>query len=322
MKTLAFFTCTNGYGHSKRVFEVASYLKNDFDITVYASKEQIEKFNPSGFKVVQYLLPNILWKNSLEINNALFNQYTKWNDFYKKDFDKYDLVISDNLLLPLKYRKDTIIMGSFLWKDIFFSKFGINRISTEENKLLYTYKPLVITNKNVEIGSLREYKNKIQTDWGYEKQKKFLFDNIKALNRKTVHLIKPSFEYTPTYEEIFNVIANYTKDLHPRSPSMYRVTNKFEHTEDSIFVGRPGVGLITHCIEHSIPLLALFDPDDSIEIIELAQIVEDLNIGFKQNTKEPFNYSNFFNLRRHDIYYNKEFHYKGYKQIAEYIKKL
>ena len=84
---------------------------------------------------------------------------------------------------------------------------------------------------------------------------------------------------------------------------------------------RPGLGIITHCVENHIPLIALYDDKDSTEIKELAQIVEDLNIGFKQNVSESFYSSKFNLLKDNSIYMYNKFEKEGYKQIASFLKK-
>ena len=44
--TIAFYTCSNGYGHFKRVIEVAGHLQQDFCIDIYCEKFQYDKFKP------------------------------------------------------------------------------------------------------------------------------------------------------------------------------------------------------------------------------------------------------------------------------------
>ena len=85
---------------------------------------------------------------------------------------------------------------------------------------------------------------------------------------------------------------------------------------------RPGLGIITHCIENYIPLIALFDKNDSSEIIELAERVEELGIGFKQNVNKKFNYVKMSLYKDNSIYMYNQFDKDGYKKIASYIKNL
>ena len=83
---------------------------------------------------------------------------------------------------------------------------------------------------------------------------------------------------------------------------------------------RPGLGIITHCVENHIPLIALYDENDSTEIIELAHVVENLKIGFKQNIKKEFNNIKFSLLKDNSIYMYNNFEKEGYKQIASFLK--
>ena len=83
---------------------------------------------------------------------------------------------------------------------------------------------------------------------------------------------------------------------------------------------RPGLGIITHCIENYIPLIALYDENDSTEIIELAQTVENLKIGFKQNVHQKFNELKYNVLKDNSIYMYNKFEKEGYKKIASYLK--
>ena len=80
--------------------------------------------------------------------------------------------------------------------------------------------------------------------------------------------------------------------------------------------------MITHCIENNIPIVALYSEKDSSEIIELADKVEKLNIGFKQNIAKKFNIKKYNNLMNKDIYNKVTFDKNGYKNIANYLKNL
>ena len=60
------------------------------------------------------------------------------------------------------------------------------------------------------------------------------------------------------------------------------------HTDNSMFVIRPGLGMITTCVSHRIPIVALWDEEDSIEIQHLAHKVEELGIGISLNVNDDF----------------------------------
>ena len=93
-------------------------------------------------------------------------------------------------------------------------------------------------------------------------------------------------------------------------------TTDINVTDNVVMVARPGGGIITHCVKHHIPLIALYDENDSSEILELAQKVEDLGIGIKQNVNDNLN-NTFF--KDNSIYNSIQLTKDGYKETAEYI---
>ena len=167
MKSIGFFACSNGFGHYKRISEIASLLSNDFDITIYATWFQM--YNLGGVKNcrhVQQHTHNIRWDQTLSESKIDYKSYRGCLEDHKKDLRRHDYIISDNIIGILDYRPDAIIIGSFLWKDVLYNKFGDNRISDIDRTLLREYVPPIITNKYVETGTLKEYTNKIQFGFG------------------------------------------------------------------------------------------------------------------------------------------------------------
>jgi len=302
MKSIGFFACSNGLGHYKRISEIASLLSNDFDITIYATWFQM--FHLGGAKNcrhVQQHTHNIRWDKTLSESKVDYKSYRGCLEDHKKDLRRHDYVISDNIIGILDYRPDAIIIGSFLWKDVFYNKFGDNRISDIDRTLLREYVPPIITNKYVETGTLKEYTNKIQFGFGCKSKpyKQFKIDECVTL--------KPSLNYLDSYSNFFDNLK-------------IKTTEDFSKTSNVALMCRPGLGIITHCVEHSIPLIALYDENDSSEIVELADKVVDLSIGFKQNVNEEFNYNRYSLLKDNSIYMYKHLDKDGYKKIAGYLK--
>ena len=301
-KSIGFFACSNGYGHYKRISDIANYLAKDFDITIYAGKFQIDKFGsvPDTISKVQQI-KNIRWDETLNNSEINFSRYVHSINEFKNDLLKHDYVISDNVVGVLKHRPDAILIGSFFWKDVFNNRFGNNKISNFDNELIDKHSPLILTNKYAETGLLKEYKNKEQFGFGCKelRYKQFKVDEILTL--------KPSLNYLNSYIEFFKKINT-------------KKTEDFSKLNNIALMCRPGLGIITHCVENHIPLIALYDENDSTEIIELAHVVENLKIGFKQNIKKEFNNIKFSLLKDNSIYMYNNFEKEGYKQIASFLK--
>ena len=71
------------------------------------------------------------------------------------------------------------------------------------------------------------------------------------------------------------------------------------------------------------PIIALFSEKDSIEIIELANKVEELGIGKKVNIdSKNISFENLITYDNNDIYKKVILEKEGYKKIANYLKEL
>ena len=308
-KSIGFYCCSNGFGHFKRVLEVADLLKLKFDISIFCSIEQFSKFK--ALEDIEYNVShreNIKWEKVISGNGEeVIDNYLNSLKHFGKTVNNYDIVISDNLIGLLDYRSDILIMGSFLWKDVFKSHMGSNRLTDFDNNLLKKHSPVILTNKYVETQSLKEYKNKVQFGFGCK-----ILPNLLPNNIANYLVNFSSLKYLPEY-------YNFVDDL--KRIHKLTLSNNFDITENTLMIARPGVGTITHCIENYIPLVALYSNRDSQEIIELANIVEKLEIGLKFNVDEPIDISKFNYIRDGNINLNNNVVKDGYSNIATYIEK-
>ena len=308
-KSIAFYCCTNGLGHYKRVNEICKYLTDDFTVTVYCTSKQLTKLGPVNNVAYIIVEDNINWNlvNQGETQTAV-QLYFDWLTKYGPTVNQYDIVVSDNIVGLLKFRNNIILCGSFLWKDVFNSKVGENSLSSHDEELLQLHKPILITNKYVETQSVKQYPNKIQFGFGCDSQRSIFSDIQHNLVNTS------SLNYLPSYSAFIDKL---------KVESKLAFIDDFSYIDNTRMFARPGVGTITHCVENNIPLIALFDEADSQEIIELAQVVEDLRLGFKQNVNEPFDTVKFNTMRSNSsILYGPKLELQAYKNIAEYFKQL
>lgn len=307
MKTsIAFYCCSNGYGHFKRITEISKVLSLVADITIFCTKKQMRRIGT--IPGVHYIVTtdNIRWDlKEIETLDIAYERYLHWLNTYGPLAKNYDVVISDNLPGILAYRADTILMGSFFWKDVFQSTFGDNKLSILDAGLLEEYNPILITNKYVETQSVKEYTNKLQFGFGCKSRKEDIFDiKTNLVNYSSLNYMDSYYDYVTKLRKDYKLI----------------VTDSFEITSNARMFARPGVGTITHCVENSIPLIALYDENDSQEIIELAQVVEDLQLGFKQDVNKPFEFSKFSSMRTNSsVLEGKKLEINAYEAIANYL---
>ena len=261
---IGIYVCSNGYGHFHRMLQVCAHLPFH-EIDIHCEKYQWNRFKPTqqNINFIFYEESNIRWDRK------------RIGRIDVSGIDKYDKVITDNLVEVLKYRPDALLSGSFLWSDIWREKYGNNNFSDEQDKIFHDVKPRVVCNGDVVFGQLKKYKNKVDIGWGCKD------NSTEDFNLNRIVCITPSLNYTEKYTEKFLEIRNeYQDDVD--------FSFNINHTDNSMFVIRPGLGMITTCVSHRIPIVALWDEDDSIEIQHLAHKVEELGIGISLNVKDNF----------------------------------
>ena len=261
---IGIYICSNGYGHFHRMLQVCTHLPFH-EIDIHCERYQYNRFKPTqdNLNFIFYKESNIRWDRK------------RVGSIDTSGIDKYDRVITDNLVEVLKYRPDALLSGSFLWSDIWREKYGNNDFSDKQDEIFHDVKPRVVCNGDVVFGQLKKYINKVDIGWGCKDNSNDDFN----LNR--IVCITPSLNYTEKYTEKFLEIRNeYQDDVD--------FSFNINHTDNSMFVIRPGLGMITTCVSHRIPIVALWDEDDSIEIQHLAHKVEELGIGISLNVNDDF----------------------------------
>jgi len=289
---IGIYICSNGYGHFHRMLQVCTHLPFH-EIDIHCERYQYNRFKPTqdNLNFIFYKESNIRWDRK------------RVGSIDTSGIDKYDRVITDNLVEVLKYRPDALLSGSFLWSDIWREKYGNNDFSDEQDKIFHDVKPRVVCNGDVVFGQLKKYKNKVDIGWGCKD------NSTEDFNLNRIVCITPSLNYTEKYTEKFLEIRNeYQDDVD--------FSFNINHTDNSMFVIRPGLGMITTCVSHRIPIVALWDEDDSIEIQHLAHKVEELGIGISLNVNDDFILSSDVTKYRESF---KKLNLNGYLKFAGLI---
>ena len=289
---IGIYICSNGYGHFHRMLQVCTHLPFH-EIDIHCERYQYNRFKPTqdNLNFIFYKESNIRWDRK------------RVGSIDTSGIDKYDRVITDNLVEVLKYRPDALLSGSFLWSDIWREKYGNNDFSDEQDKIFHDVKPRVVCNGDVVFGQLKKYINKVDIGWGCKD------NSTEDFNLNRIVCITPSLNYTEKYTEKFLEIRNeYQDDVD--------FSFNINHTDNSMFVIRPGLGIITTCVSHRIPIVALWDEDDSIEIQHLAHKVEELGIGISLNVNDDFILSSDVTKYRESF---KKLNLNGYLKFAGLI---
>jgi UDP-N-acetylglucosamine:LPS N-acetylglucosamine transferase len=304
---LTFVISSNGFGHLKRVTSVLHLIleynkKLNIFIVCNDIKKRIIKRDKS--------LKNLRFCTSImkyEINwlspekNAL-NQYLKWKNNFENStvIKKSDLIVSDNLVIPIFSNKKVILMGSFLWHDIIDTiNPTFQKIAEAEKNILLLKKPKIVCLESMYMNSISKYTNTVKVPWFTNRIK------VKRFHKNKEVLITGGG--TEQLDEILLSIAN--KIYYNSSLKIFldeKLYNKYKkyNTINSLFffqfdfkeqsfgslttiICRPGIGILTECVKYSIPVIAVYDNSNK-EISHNAKKITALKIGSSIHIKNNF----------------------------------
>ena len=309
--------CENGLGHFKRAIGLLDqFLKKipDAQIDIVCSEQQIAKIQgwekanilnlPNCNTHTQIASPGVHWFN--DETHYQENRLLKWSEKLKNFqplFDA-DLVVSDNLVAPLQYRPDTLLMGGFLWLDVFeksnFRSQPVLDFIDEQKRILIKSQPKMICVEDVAMDVLSKFTQPIKMPWfgQVEKQER---DKTKRTNKiavlggatATINSIMNATIASIIEKTEFTVITPQRTIDQLSEISTERIQPFNFEIEDfqncDLVICRPGVGTITDCITTHTPMMFIYEKDNaemSFNAQQLAkkEIAFDLGNDFNEIT--------------------------------------
>jgi hypothetical protein len=281
--------CENGLGHFKRSLGLLNQIIKkvpNVRLDIICTRKQLLKLE--GWWKLKILhqvnckihtdisSPGVRWFKNEDI--YIDNRLIKWSSRleYFKPFYEADIVISDNLVAPLKYRPDTLLMGSFLWLDVFEnSKFyspPILDFILEQKSILRQTRPNMLCVEDVAMPILMEYTNPIKMPWFGQ------LDRVKRRKNQKTNRIAILGGATSTINHIMihaiNVIiekTSYSVAIPKRIIDDFNISHEKVHIfnfeiEDfqccDLVICRPGIGTITDCISTQTPMIFIYEADN------------------------------------------------------------
>ena len=306
MHKVAFLVCDNGYGHLKRSLSIAYYLSNKgYSVDLYGDK--------NGFKIaknINYVPINkpklVPWKFSYDINYFL-SKKSKNLDVLKRlpPLNSYDFVISDNIIESLIIRNDTILLSQFFWHEVIKD---INEEYKNECKnLLKSFNPIIFGDKYFSMNYIKKSQKYIPTG---------LFSLMKSPNEikhtltekknllitggntsQTIDILKKII--LDIQNNFFNFFDKIFVDerLYPTNP--IKKLEKFNYSkshfeEITACICRPGLGILSDCIEHNIRTFAVYE-ENNFEMVHNTKIIENIGVGEELDYQNSLNLINYFN---------------------------
>jgi hypothetical protein len=151
MKNIAVIVCNCGLGHMRRVLAVLEAWERLYPGSachhVYADLKKLARFR--GIEALR--TAGVTFH---ECAADSLNYEKEWMSKYSSVLKQADYIWSDNLPFPLKYHKNVVLTGSFLWSDVYDDQYY-----TEEEVLLCKYRPVMIGSKYFATDRVRALTN-------------------------------------------------------------------------------------------------------------------------------------------------------------------
>ncbi len=331
MKKIAFLVCRNGLGHIRRVLAILNSLlreRKNFNAKVFSSKEKIELLKDWSIykKIIKNekvkfipFEPYPFWSENLE--KIDLKKLLSWEkDLKKLNLEKFDLLISDNLVETLKYNKRTILSGSFLWHIVYLNAFGkkkeIQDYYDKCEEILLKNKPKMIVNKYFympelerdtdlyKVGMLKSIKKSLKKS---EEKKIGVFISFSAegsLLEKIGEVNYQRFENFKIYLD-----KRFKREIKRKPIFDY---NKIGFSKIKAILGVASMGVITESFGTSTPLF--FFPSKNPEIEHNSKVLKNLSLGYEVTSFED-------GFEKIYSFYKKNSNYKYYLKRLKKIDK-
>ncbi len=272
---LAILASNNGLGHIRRYVLLANKLVKKFNVTIFCSKEKINKFKINNFVKIKNFEINAYKKKILEKKNKI-------HKFFDQN-EKFDLYLSDNYPEIAYKKNNSLILSNFFWHDIL--KVNTNYYKNVEKKI--SKRPIVpnylfcskYIEKNFKIKPVGFYGN---------------FRNTKFKKNKNGILLSfgtAEMSYKNRIQETINFLKKQKKSKFPIyiEPKFYqndlKKYNLHKATYDdkmfnniAVAIIKPGLGTITDCLSRGITILT-YTRGQNKEFDYNAKILEKNNLG-------------------------------------------
>lgn len=334
MKKVAVIVCNNGLGHIKRILWLLSLFYKTFpskiQADIFVNSEKLKYF-PS---ITNYFNENKYRISFSNISTDSVNYEEEFLSKYKNHLESADYIWSDNLIFPLKYRKEVFLTGSFLWLDVIDD---VNVAKREEEILLENHS-VMIANKyfatpNVKsltkftgVGMYEYFTFHISEDFSH----KILLSCGKSRSaniffKKYIPVLKKEIKKIPSNIEVF-IEPDYYQ--HFCGAENIKKANFSEEMFSCISAAaiRPGIGTICDVLLKGGRIFSFFE-DNHFEINYNAEVLEKLGVGKKcQNVTEALAQAvkYLFDKRQQEKHINslKKLDFQGLDETVTKIKEI
>lgn len=268
---IALLCCSNGMGHCRRQYiQALEFQNNGYHVTLFGSLKKIHALELIYGKKIKRKINFITFDYKNFRQGEIFKRWPK----SIINSNKYEIVISDNLVEVLLYRPDAYLMGSFFWHysiKNYESKFKSNFQLL--NKLIKDIKPTLFSPSFFTPEYMRDLCNHksiglhcLKKGTKFPKKKDLLVccglggdceDIYIKIIKNLINIKKKFFENIWIEPKLYN--SSFPEYIKPATftEEMYSTT--------LLAICRPGIGTISECIQHKIFSLLIYE-DNNMEM--------------------------------------------------------
>ena len=322
---VALISCSNGLGHLRRLLLQAQELKlRGVSSVLFAPFNSVIQLSNS----MEVTPPEVVdFDSNTKISNWLDGSAIDW---YKKlpNINRFDRVVSDNLIEILYLRPDAYISGSFFWHEA-LSDFPQN-LRDESRRLLKIHSPNMISSKIFSSNYLRDFTQLYEV--GLYGERRFNSNSNINNNCLLISCGKGGNIVERTRDFVHNIEKNPFKkiyvepDVLPHNPPDWMLPatyTKAMYDELSAAIIRPGLGTVTDVLLSTARIFAYYEQGNH-ELIENSSRILEYDIGSNSGTienawEDACDYAN--NFEKHKTHYNNisKLNYEAEKQAVDII---
>ena len=301
---IAFLVCPSGLGHFSRVMSLVDYLNSveiGLEIHIWCEDWQRKSYlknnyNPKNI-IFHYgcMQPGVEWSLDPEIYDD--GRITSWETRIANEsiLLSADIVISDNLVGALNIRQDTVLMGSFLWSDIFEKAYPSNNTVQEfiyrERFLLEKYNPDMLCLADLAMPGVLNRTNALPLPWmctesninEIPKSKKPRISvqiGLTEAMKNWAAFIIPLLTSISDYEMYLpEYLMKYVPAENSDNVQTFNFTQYDDYASRNVVICRPGVGTLTACIGSDTPMILVYE-EENAEMGHNAECIQKLGLGF------------------------------------------
>ncbi len=298
---------SNGVDHCQRVFAIFARLMlriPSLQVHLVCERWQLEQITKvmklppslsSRFTFVHDLLsPGVDWETNAEVFQD--GRLLAWEERLLPvlDSERFHAVFSDNLAGILRYRPDTILLGNFLWSDVFEAAFPedttVQEFVRRERDLLRKVRPFLLCSSEFTMPAMLHKTQAIRCGLMVDHFMPKLRDTVPGQRLSVAILSARDVVDDDVLADISHSIAKRADwDVYVEQAVYDAMETKLDcikvfgglpqdYTNLDAVIAPPQFSILNECLVIGIPLLAYYPPKH-IEKAHLAAKLQQLKLG-------------------------------------------